>query len=694
MNFGEGGLRDVRLEPEYRRGHGSLVADFYVPCLRVSREYLRAAGYFTSTSLALVAAGLSAFLAHDGTMRLVASPILSGEDISAMERGVLAKEDAVSRALLRSFEDAGADRIVRDRLGFLAWLVAEDRLQVRVATTEDGQGIYHEKYGLFVDSHGDTVAFTGSPNETRGGLEMNFESIDVFKGWSREDGFRVELKRLAFERLWADEMPGVRTVTLPTAVRDRLLELRPTSPSSRDPMEGEDVRTERFAGATSREAGRAYARDYQLEAVAKWLEADSHGVFAMATGTGKTLTALLGIEELRQRYDRLLVVVVAPYIHLVDQWADQIREFGWLPVVCYGTTGTWRPMLANAISDLRIQVREIVVCVITQSGATSDGFRRELDSAPPEVHRVIIGDEVHGLGSPAAVAALASMRFDSTLGLSATPERWKDEETEAIYGYFGPVVYEFGLERAITAGYLVPYDYHPHFVELTENEFGRYVDVTRKLARLLAQYGASEVDVGEGPTGALIRQRSLILNNATRKIPTLRALLDSQTEVRYSLVYTTPDLLDATVEAVSGRGRRITHRFTFRESPSDRRALLRAFGDGDMDALVAIRCLDQGVDVPRTETAYIMASSSNSREFIQRRGRILRPAPGKTKASIHDFITTPPASIGDDESWRYERALVRREILRFKEFARVASNRYDAESKLLKLQETYGLFDI
>ena len=684
-----GGLRSLSLAPEYRRGHADMVRDFYVPCLRVSCTYLRAAGYFTSQSLALVAAGLPPFIHGGGLMRLIASPYLDSDDIDALARGVRAQSDVVERALLREFSSAQSSEIVRDRLGFLAWLVAAGRLEIRVALPIGGEGLYHEKYGIFIDPTGDAVAFTGSPNETRGGLATNIESIDVFGSWTDED-FRVRLKRAAFEAAWSGEAEGFKTVPLPEAVRNRLLTLRPAHIPAEDPLvsnapDHETSQTEKVQPPK--------AREYQLEAAAAWQAAGKRGILEMATGSGKTITALFALDDFVRGGGRPVFAVVAvPYIHLADQWSDEMKPFGLKPTLGYGVSSRWVGELTRAASDLRIGLRQQASCVVTHDALRSPAFRRWFGSIQGRVTTIIIADEVHNLGAPASLRALGELEFNARLGLSATPARWSDEETAALLEYFGPVVYEFPLGKAITEKFLVPYAYYPHFVELTDEEMAAYVEITRRLARTPA--AAADEDPGiEAQRGRLLRERAGVLNNAQAKAGSFEAALRADPGSRHTLVYTTPERMNETVRLVADVGRMV-HRFTYRESAQERRELLRLFAAGEIDVLVAIRCLDEGVDVPATETAYVLASSSNSREFIQRRGRILRRSNDKTSAVIHDFIALPATEFPDDEAWRYERSIMKRELARFSEFAGLGINRFQAEQALLPLRKRYGLFDL
>jgi superfamily II DNA or RNA helicase len=347
--------------------------------------------------------------------------------------------------------------------------------------------------------------------------------------------------------------------------------------------------------------------------------------------------------------------------------------------------------LKRSASDLRIGVKSVAACVATHDALRSARFAAWFTSLPPSIRTVLVGDEVHNLGSPRSLDALNGLKFDARLGLSATPRRWSDEETTGLFEYFGDTVFEFTLERAIREGYLVPYAYYPHVVELSDDEFGRYAEISRKLAKLGPPGSAGSDPATEEVRGALLRQRAAVLNNAEDKLNALADVVDGH-RLRFALVYTTPEQMDDTVSVVADDGRRLVHRFTYRESAKERQRLLRLFESGGMEALVAIRCLDEGVDIPRTETAYILASSSNSREFIQRRGRILRRADGKDRAVIHDFLAVPPRGVSDERTWAIERSVMKRELARFDEFASLALNRYEAESALLPVRRRYGLF--
>ena len=282
-------LRDLQLDYEYRSGSRNLVDDFYVPCLTQSVQYLRAVGFFTSHGLALAAQGLAAFIAHDGQMRLVASPWLEPEDIEAFRRGYEAREDIVERAILRQFQEEmldGVPALIRHRLACIAWLIAEGRLDIKVACPSrqlliSGPGIYHEKVGIFLDREGNIVAFTGSPNETVGGLVTNFESLDVYVSWDDPHG-RASRKKDNFERLWGNATTGLTVLDFPAAAKRKLLRLRPSVRPTGDP---ESLMVPRQRCNIDIPSG-IQLRPYQAEVSEAWMRNEGRGFLVVATGSG------------------------------------------------------------------------------------------------------------------------------------------------------------------------------------------------------------------------------------------------------------------------------------------------------------------------------------------------------------------------------------------------------------------------
>lgn len=341
------GLSELDLLPAYRSGRNSLISEFYVPCLSVCKRYDRAVGFFTSTSLSAAAKGLSRLIRNGGTMRLIASPSLSEEDAAAIKEGYRKREQIYERALLRELDDQKiTDDMTKQRLGFLAWLIQEGRIDIKIAVVEDehGVGVYHEKIGVFHDSQGESVAFTGSANESSSGLVSNFESIHVFRSWLPEDFDRAKLIRQDFDDLWENLTPGLKLYPFPEAVKKQLLKLRPVQAPTLEPEEVQEEIAP--AGPPPLSLGTPdipksiEVRQYQRDAVQKWFLNKGRGIFQMATGTGKTITALALMTQLFRAMKKerrpLTVFVLCPYKHLVSQWAEEgihlrsLRTFIWI----------------------------------------------------------------------------------------------------------------------------------------------------------------------------------------------------------------------------------------------------------------------------------------------------------------------------------------------------------------------------
>lgn len=699
-------LQKLALLCEYRTDQTDTVTEFYVPCLSVSTEYWRAVGYFTSQGLALAAKGLTPFIQNEGRMRLIASPVLTEDDVLAIQQGYTARDEVIETAIIRELEGDFAE-IVKHRLTCLAWLIAEERLDIKIASPSqlnlgNRGAIYHEKIGIFTDGEGNTVAFTGSQNETYGGLVSNFESIDVYCAWD-DPHQRVQRKIDNFQRLWNDLTPKLSVLDFPVAAKQKLLTYKSASPPYLTP----DPPTDELV---TNEPGTAYSypgnvidlpidltlRDYQREAINAWFDNDCRGFMEMATGSGKTITALSALVRLAKERNRLFIIIACPFQHLVEQWAKEASQFGFQPILAYQSQKTWVNQLNEAIINFNFENLKFVFTITTHDTFISDAMQRLLTRIQGDA--VLVADEVHHLGATKSRQNLPD-GFNHRLGLSATPNRWFDREgTMALRAYFGESIYEFPLDRAIETGCLCPYSYHPHLVELTEEELDQYEALTAKIAKRYALNGDDRET--DKLLEALLRQRADLLNKAENKLPMLKQLVEDQSAsepLHHSLFYCAPEQIDE-VTPMLGRevGLRV-HRFTAEESTQERLSLLERFASRDLQGLVAMKCLDEGVDVPGTQSAYILASSSNPREFIQRRGRILRNAPGKTEAKIYDLIAVPSLDIDMIKSsplFETERKILRRELRRFHEFSRTAKNQHRAVSVVWQLAKTYNIMSV
>jgi superfamily II DNA or RNA helicase len=696
------------LKRSYRTGRDQVVPDFYIPCFKQSVRYDRAVGYFTSASLSLAARGVvHMVIQNKGKMRLVASPDLTEGDIASLRNSDADMVELFKRIAGRSMNDL-VSKVEADCMSALAWMVSEGMLEIRLAYPKSGRGIFHEKIGVFHDGKC-AVAFTGSINETAGGLVNNHESIDCYGSWIEPD--RTNDKVQEFDDLWEGRLPQLNVIDF-TKASDELFK-RYKGTQNVPVWQGEGFDPETFGVAAPWLARRLklpsenfQIRPYQRAAVSAWRENKGRGILAMATGTGKTKTALMiaqHVSSADKKNDRLWIVVICPYVNLCQQWEDEIVNWGVVPIGCHGNSDDWSPQLESALAGLRDMVVDVVVSCVTNDSFRSDSFQ-SIVTRFRSVRLFIIGDEVHNLGAEKMQVALpdsAQLR----LGLSATPVRAHDEDgTLFLERYFGDTVFEFPLSRAIAEGYLTHYDYFPVRIKLTEEEAEQYAVITKKLAKC-AFGGDSEMS---DAVQTLLVERARITGAAANKIAMLQDLV-AASKPKAALFYCSDGTTDSDGHAHEGKqltnvvkvlgesGLKVSP-FTSKESTVVRESLLRSIRSGVLDGLVAIRCLDEGIDVPSLSTAYILASSTNPRQSIQRRGRILRTSKetGKTKAVIYDFFVEPPP-FGDrfgPSGRKWERSLFSRELRRILEFCACADNGSSERTKLLDLRQEYDLMDL
>jgi superfamily II DNA or RNA helicase len=428
-------------------------------------------------------------------------------------------------------------------------------------------------------------------------------------------------------------------------------------------------------------------RDYQEKAIEQWFGAECRGFFEMATGTGKTITALAASARLAEREGRLATIIAAPYQHLVDQWSTEAERFGHRPVLAYRDRTRWVDDAHEQAVAFSAGLRPYMTVITTHVTFATPAFQSMLARLSGPV--LLIADEVHHMGTDRIRRAL-SPALPFRLGLSATPDRWFDDiGTQALREYFGATVFALPLADAIGIS-LTPYYYHPHLVELTESEFQDYRELTTRIARLFGRTAGAQPDALQ----RLLAKRADLLNMAANKLEVLSNLVDEEGALSHALFYCAPGQLTPVVRLLGWEKDVLVHPFTARETAPERRRLLAEFADGRLQALAAIRCLDEGVDVPSTRLAFLLASSGNPREFTQRRGRLLRRAAGKSHAVIHDLIAVPPVSQTsqkDSSAYAAERAIVRRELDRFGEFAGAALNKHTALDAVWDLAVRYNL---
>lgn len=669
-----------------------LIVDFFVPALAQSVRYDRGVGYFSSGWLRLTAQGMVEFARGCGRARWITSPILSTNDWEALHLGDSARSDPVLHAALsRNIQDL-QKTLEQETLSALAWMVADEILTFKLAlpTKKLTGGDFHDKFGIFTDEEGNQLSFNGSYNESVQGTR-NYESIKIFPGWIPTFAPFVQDDIQRFERLWNNQDTNVLVFDLPDAAREQILQLRQSERPYLEPVwikqhQLNEPRPQ-YQSAQPTIPTHIQIRDYQEEAIMAWIANSYQGLFEMATGTGKTITALAASARLYEQKNRLAIIIAVPYQHLVDQWHEEAKSFGYKPILAYQSKSSWLEPLNHEIIDFNGGYRSFISVIVTHDTFISADFQAAIARLPEPA--LLIADEAHHLGAERSRQNYPQ-NIPYRLALSATPDRWFDDEgSAALRAYFGETVFSFTLEQAIGVS-LTPYYYYPHLVSLSDDEMADYEALSLKIARLINQEEAEK----QAALKMLLIQRANLLNRAVNKLEKLSELLDREPYLEHTLFYCAPGQIDEVMRLVGWEKGILVNQFTAEEKPKERQRLLSSFANGELQALAAMKCLDEGVDVPSTRTAYFLASSSNPREFIQRRGRILRKSPGKEHSIIHDLIAVPPVTYNKDSpAFNAERAIVRRELQRFKEFANPALNKHQALDAIWDLASFYGLQD-
>jgi len=423
-------------------------------------------------------------------------------------------------------------------------------------------------------------------------------------------------------------------------------------------------------------------RDYQKDAVSAFFSNNNTGIFEMATGTGKTLTALYAVDKIFKKKNRQFLVIIVPFLHLIDQWSKDLPKIGINNFIrIAGNKDEWIPKLEDKIWGYNQGFLKRVVVIGSYKSMATSIFQNEVHQV--KGNRFLVADECHYLGSPSYVNNNFS-EFESKLGLSATPKRWEDDEgTTRIYKVFKKSVFEYDMEKAINNGYLTEYYYHPVPIKLTDYELFKYRKLTDKISLMVRK---EKLTVKEDKIlKEIVLKRSRILKTAEYKISYCLSSLSKQKDKRFTLVYCGEGQVDEMVRNISDMGIRV-HRFNAEVDIKDREAILASFASGEIEVLVAIKCLDEGVDVPATKTAYFMASTSNPREFVQRRGRILRRSKNKSFSEIYDFIVLP-----EDIDRKIFKSIAQKEMPRFAEFSKYAIGNSSAREIIRPILEKYQL---
>jgi len=681
----------------------NIVGEVFVPAMSVAEGVDAGAGFFSSKCLAQLAPGLAAFVNHsDSVIRLLISPALSVEDQEAIARAVSTPQEVLEKSVQILFEDAviSPERMVRHAVDCLAYLLAANRLQLRVVLMPTGQ--YHKKFWIFRTGD-ETMAVHGSGNATERGMLVNGEQMSIDVSWSGEASSIRRIKKLAdgWNLQWSDNGAHSKTFEISKALAVlKTLEIGPKPTLEQfweawqqDSADGAEPPPP--PRSTSKQLRRleipkwlnwqhgTYA--HQAEAITAFESNDRQGLLAIATGGGKTKTALIAATRLQDSSeDPFVLVILVPSSPLEAQWTTEVESFGVTPIIPSSLEPSDRRVrLSELAASISHGVPKTTVIVVTNQLFSSDRSIRDfIDRVAGSATTMLVADEVHNLGAKRFISDPPES-FSARLGLSATPIRQYDPDgTDQLLNFFGGLIYEFSIKQAIDSGCLVPYDYHLIEVFLEDDELEEYGKLTKQI--LQAGFGANDDGRGgydDSNVTRLLMKRRSILEHARDKISKLRELVEEigPRSVSRTLIYASakarPKDAPKQILSVNELLNELNisfHQVTSKETASGQASVyLDRFANGELQVLTAMKVLDEGVDLPQTDTAILLASSSVEREWVQRRGRVLRTAPNKSKAAIYDFLVVPR-----DLGSNYAGSVLKSELARALAFSDDASNEW------------------
>ena len=667
-------LKELDLKPEYLPSSTTSPELFFRQVISQSSHYQRAAGYFSSSIFELFRFEFMEYAKRGGKMQIVCSNQIAIEDYSVASRVEPNNEYGDIEDLLdRELERLEKEELGSNALSFFATLIRIGTLDIKVAGLKTG-GIFHDKTGVFTDSYGYSVSFRGSSNETLMGWSRrgNFESLEVFRSWAPKDEERVENHTRYLAELWSDKIGGLEVSPLSDLSFEKIHQ------RSREDIDDFQLIFEERGGDHSnglskekvglKKHSKRVLNEFQLNTINNWRANNYKGIINHATGSGKTVTAISAIEE--HANTGCPTVVVVPSRLLLRQWYTEIlKDIPNATLLRCGDGHTrWRKRSLVRVSLQSNNDRKGTIVLTTSDTMSSRSFISQLGDLK---NALVIADEVHTLGSQENRVIL-ECNFGKRLGLSATPERYGDKDgTELIFRYFDNVLDPvITISDAIENKRLVNYVYFPIAVSLNEDEMTRWRELTARLIASGLTWGSSnKTNEKREAIKRLLIQRSRIAKKATEKTPTASKIIaDNFQKGEYWLIYCEDmDQLHDLDQLLNDYGF-LTHIYATGLDGSPEAELEEYIRQGGI--MLSIRCLDEGIDIPRISHAVILASSQNPRQFIQRRGRVLRVDGVKTKAHIYDLFSLPSGNEG-----QIAQSLVEGELRRGAEFAKFALNK-------------------
>ncbi|GAO29929.1 DEAD/DEAH box helicase family protein [Geofilum rubicundum] len=720
---------DWSIERDYKTGSENEPLQFYLDGLANSNEFNMLLGYFSSSAINLLSVGFATFISKGGKMKMVINHLLSANDKEAIRR----VEDNPNEIKVFDLTDVVSLGRVLDEYDThffecLAYLIAEKRIEIKVIKPKNGKGIAHYKSGVFSDGQ-DSVGYKASCNFTYYGLSENIEELEAFLSWENGRSNKLIKRQLKLiDDYFTEKDEDVDYVSvseIEVVLKDRFgkkdinellvqeeqllrkkqsLILNPKLKKTITKLFSEIEifrKTPKFPYAQG-------ARPYQIEAYNYWVNNNYQGVFAMATGTGKTITSLNCLLEEYRNTNSYYAIILVPSKALLEQWIEEVSQFNFSNIMVIGGGYDGMQLLPNFVSNFKAGLRKDVIVIATYASFSSEKFLKYFRKVQNDF--TLIADEAHNMGASQIKEVMSQLTVPKRIGLSATPKRKYDPEgTDAICDFFNdkpPFCYNFGMKRAMKEGRLTDYYYYPRIVHLDEDEKEEYVELSNTLLKF---FDFEQGKFKDSPiVEKLLLRRKTIIHQARKKIPAYKEILrelDQKDKLRYVFTYVpvgssreeqnnNEDIANKFVYQYLKAAQEVKPNLrasTYTSETDDRKSKIRGFSEGKIDMLLAMKMLDEGVDIPRTEVGIFASSTGNPREYIQRRGRLLRNHVDKKFAYVYDMIVAPIASHDNDNLYRIERNMVKNEMIRVAYFACLSMNFYDSRKILQDICDRYEL---
>jgi superfamily II DNA or RNA helicase len=723
---------DWSIDRDYKSGTENEPMQFYLEGLANSSEFQLLLGYFSSAAINLLSVGFATFISKGGKMRMVINHLLSEKDKEAIKK---AENFDSSNKVFDLSDVVSLGKILDDYdthfFECLAYLIAEKRIEIKVIKPKNGKGIAHYKSGVFSDGE-NYVGYKASCNFTLFGLSENLEELEAFLSWENGRSNKLIKKQLkvidAYFTEKDDDVEYLSANEIEVVIRDKFgkkdinelivqeeeLIKKKMSLIKNRKLKDTIVKLHNDIDKIRRSPrfpNNGKPREYQIAAYENWLNNGKKGIFAMATGTGKTITALNCLLVEYQRDKTYKAVIIVPTTALLEQWKKECLKFNFKNIITVSSKENWNDNLAFFNTATKFIDTSFIV-IVTYASLGKPKFQSHFTQLPKET--LLIADEVHNMGSQGILKLLPKIHLDKRIGLSATPNRQFDEGgNEAIENFFNdksPYVVSYTMKQALDVGWLSHYTYHPHIVSLNEAELKEYIKISRQLLMHIDPkthtYKKSLI------VEMLLLSRKRIIHKAVNKIDVFKEILRSEFNkkgnLKYTLVYVPeglePDYSETDIDTETEEDIRLINEYTkavsatddllmvkqYTASSKNREQILKEYEEGKVHVLTSMKCLDEGVDVPRSELAIFCSSTGNPRQFIQRRGRVLRLHDDKVHAVIHDLVVVPEISI-EESNYEMERNLVKKELERVVDFSNLAMNKMDTYETLKGVLNYYNL---